>query len=45
MNTDQMRIAVAGAYSGEAWATKVKKMSESQITAVYLRLKAQGKVK
>jgi len=32
------------AYPGKKWAEKVKKMSESQVAAVYLRLKQQNKV-
>ena len=39
------REAVIGAYPGSRkWKTKVIKMSEAQLIAVYLRLKAQGKV-
>jgi hypothetical protein len=33
------------AYSGKKWAEKVNKMTDAQVTAVYLRLKAQGKIK
>ena len=32
------------AYSGEKWTAKVDKMSDSQVTAIYIRLKAQGKL-
>lgn len=32
------------AYPSKAWAKKVEKMSESQVTAVYLRLKSQNKI-
>jgi hypothetical protein len=39
------RIAVANAYPGRAWKDKVKKMSEQQVTAVYLRLKHQGVIR
>lgn len=38
------RQAVRAAYSGRKWADKVAKMSDNQVTAVYLRLKSQGKV-
>ena len=38
------RQAVANAYSGPQWANKVRKMSDAQIIAVYMRLKQQGKV-
>lgn len=36
--------AVTQAYSGPAWKAKVDKMTDSQIIAVYLRLKSQNKV-
>lgn len=39
------RLAVSQAYPGEKWAQKVKNMSDTQITAVYLRLKTQGRIK
>lgn len=32
------------AYPSKKWAAKVDKMSDSQVAAVYLRLKSQGKV-
>lgn len=38
------REALKGAYSGAGWASKVQKMDDAQVIAVYLRLKAQGKV-
>lgn len=38
------REAVKAAYPSGKWASKVTKMSDQQVTAVYLRLKAQGKV-
>lgn len=38
------RVAVTAAYPNTKWASRVKKMSDSQVTAVYLRLKKQGKV-
>lgn len=44
MNTDQKRDAVRGAYSGDKWKKKVDDMSDDQVTAIYIRLKAQGKV-
>lgn len=44
MNNTQMREALKGAYSGPAWLKRVDKMPESQVTAVYLRLKSQGKI-
>jgi hypothetical protein len=45
MPTDIQREAVKGAYSGDKWLKKVASMSDSQITAIYLRLKAEGKIK
>lgn len=41
----EMQEAVMRTYSGEAWRKKVRKMSADQIAAIYLRLKAQGKLK
>lgn len=39
-----IRELVKGAYPGKTWATKVDKMSDSQVFAVYARLKSQGKI-
>ncbi len=52
MNIEQKRAAVKGAYSGinrpksssDKWSAKVDKMSDAQVTAIYLRLKNQGKL-
>lgn len=38
------REAVKFAYPSPTWANKVMKMTDSQIIAVYLRLKSQNKV-
>ena len=43
------REAVMGAYDStrmrnKTWREKVKKMSDAQVTAIYLRLKGQGKI-
>lgn len=38
------REAVKAAYPSQKWTDKVKKMSDAQIIAVYLRLKAQGRI-
>lgn len=44
-DVSQKREALKAAYStSRRWATKVNKMSDSQVIAVYLRLKSQGKV-
>lgn len=42
---EQQREALLTVYSGEDWKKRVKKMSPTQLTSIYLRLKAQGKVK
>lgn len=42
--TVDMRKDLAEAYSSAAWQDKVSKMSDKQVTAIYLRLKAQGKI-
>jgi hypothetical protein len=39
------RTQVGQAYPGDAWAEKVKKMSDTQVIAVHKRLKEQGKIK
>ena len=45
MNINQMRQAIASVYSGKGWKTKVAKMPEDQVHAVYLRFKREGKIK
>jgi hypothetical protein len=37
------RELVKQVYPTKTWADKVSKMSDSQVTAIYLRLKRQGK--
>lgn len=44
MSVDQMRYSISMAYSGKKWANKVKRMSDSQVIAVYHRFVAQGKL-
>lgn len=39
------RTALASVYPGKAWSEKVRRMSDSQVTAIYLRFKEQGKIK
>lgn len=39
------RNALLRTYSGAGWKERVKKMSDSQVVAIYLRLKSQGKLK
>jgi len=44
-DVEEKRKAIAEAYPGSlTWEDKVAKMQDSQVIAVYLRLKAQGKV-
>ena len=31
-------------YSGQKWQRKVDNMADDQVTAIYLRLKTQGKI-
>lgn len=38
------REAVKAAYTGINWRKVVAKMSDEQVTAIYLRLKAKGKL-
>jgi hypothetical protein len=38
------RQAVAAAYDGPGWKEKVRNMSDAQVIAVYMRLKAQGRI-
>jgi len=44
MASNQERELLKKAYPSKKWAEKVNKMSDSQVAAVYLRLKSQGKV-
>lgn len=44
MSVDHKRETVKGAYSGDKWKQKVDSMPDDQVTAVYIRLKGQGKV-
>lgn len=44
-DVEQKRKSLLDAYPlSSAWKMKVKKMSEDQVVAVYLRLKGQGRV-
>ena len=50
-STNQERQAILDAYppvsptGKSAWVDKVNKMSDAQAHAIYIRLKAQGKIK
>lgn len=43
-STIDIREAVKGAYKSKAWYVKVNRMSDAQVTAIYMRLKEQNKV-
>lgn len=43
-DVSKKREALKSVYPSKRWATKVNNMPESQVIAVYLRLKQQGKV-
>ncbi len=45
MESSKERSLVRDAYSGKSWKTKVDKMSDDQVIAIYFRLKGQGKIK
>jgi hypothetical protein len=45
MDAYQMRDWVKSAYPGPNWKTKVDKMSDEQIIALYFSLVKQGKIK
>jgi hypothetical protein len=38
------REALKGVYPGDKWQQKVASMSETQVNAIFLRLRSQGKV-
>lgn len=44
MTIDQMRMAVEDAYSSDSWHKKVKNMSDNQVTAIYYKFLANGKI-
>ena len=44
MTIIQMRTAVANAYPGDKWSSRVRKMPDNQILATYMRLKNAGKL-
>lgn len=43
MTINQMREAVAQAYSGRKWKTKVARMDDGQILAIYQDFQRKGK--
>lgn len=44
MADNKERELLKTVYPSKKWATKVDKMSDSQVVAVYMRLRAQGKL-
>lgn len=40
-----MRLRVKSVYSSRTWETKVNKMSDQQVIAVYYNMVRQGKIK
>jgi hypothetical protein len=42
MTIDEERELVKNAYKGGAWYAKIKKMTDAQVHAVYIRLKQQN---
>lgn len=44
MNSEQKRDALKRVYPGIEWQQKVAAMTNAQVSAIYLRLKAQKKV-
>ncbi len=45
MTSVNEREEVKKVYPSESWASRVDNMSEAQITALYLKFKAQGKLR
>lgn len=45
MSTKDMRDHVIKAYAGEAWRSKVLKMSDEQVLAIYRSLQKRKKVR
>lgn len=44
MNDHQKRETVKKVYSSQNWRDKVNKMSDAQVTAIYIRLTAEQKL-
>jgi hypothetical protein len=44
VTVNQKRDAIREAYSNNKWKQKVDEMPNDQVTAIYMRLKSQGKV-
>lgn len=44
MNANQMRLELLKCYGAE-WQSKVRKMPDKQVIALYLKFKREGKIK
>lgn len=45
MTVEQMRVEVTKVYhNSDAWAFKVRKMSDNQVIAIYRRFQRNGKI-
>lgn len=44
MTTIQQRNLLKEVYPSKLWTQKVDKMNDAQVTAIFLRLKSQGKI-
>lgn len=44
MSPEQKRAAITRVYPGDTWQERVEKMSDSQVSAIYLRLLDKGKL-
>lgn len=43
MTVEQMREEILNVYPSESWETRVKRMPDDQVTAIYLKFSASGK--
>ncbi len=45
LTAEHMRREIVKVYKGRRWEEKVRKMSDDQVTAVYLSFKRRGKIR
>lgn len=45
MDDQQKRAAIYAVYNTDSWHQKVTEMSDRQVLAIYMKFKAEGKVK
>lgn len=45
MSIEDMRETIKHVYSSESWKERVTKMSDEQVTAIYLKFKEEGKIR